>query len=93
MGQNNGLISTSNYECSDEIDKDKVITQNPSSGAMLEVGGAIEFTVSSGVCEELTLEPSETGSEEETSDTTDDTDTKTDDTKTDDTKADEESAN
>lgn len=89
----NGLISTSNYECSDEIDKDKVITQNPSSGAMLEVGGAIEFTVSSGVCEELTLEPSETGSEEETSDTTDDTDTKTDDTKTDDTKADEESAN
>lgn len=52
---NNGLLGTYNYECSDAFDKDKVISQNPSSGAMLEVGGSIEFTVSSGACEELSL--------------------------------------
>lgn len=64
----NGLIGTYNYECSSEIEKDKVISQNPSSGAMLEVGGSIEFTVSSGVCEDLTLESSATESEAASSD-------------------------
>lgn len=61
--EDNGLIGTYNYECSDETAKDKVITQNPSSGAMLEVGGAIEFTISSGACEQLSLKSSETTSE------------------------------
>ncbi len=55
----NGLIATYNYECSDETGKDKVVAQNPSSGAMLEVGGTIEFTVSSGDCEDLSLDSSE----------------------------------
>lgn len=59
----NGLTGSYNYECSDETAKDKIISQNPSSGAMLEVGGAIEFTVSSGVCEDITLNSSTTGSE------------------------------
>lgn len=62
----NGLIGTYNYECSDSTDKDKVISQNPSSGAMLEVGGSIEFTISSGECEKLELESS--SDEETTSD-------------------------
>lgn len=51
----NGLLGTYNYECSDAFAKDKVITQNPSAGAMLEVGGSIEFTVSSGECEQISL--------------------------------------
>lgn len=59
----NGLVGTYNYECSDETEKDKVISQNPSSGAMLEVGGSIEFTVSSGTCEDLELKSSNAGSE------------------------------
>ncbi len=54
----NNLIGTYNYECSDETAKDKVISQNPSAGAMLESGGGIEFTVSSGECEELELSSS-----------------------------------
>lgn len=65
----NALIGTYNYECSDAIDKGKVISQNPRSGAMLEVGGTIDFTVSSGKCEELELESSEVKSEAK-SDTT-----------------------
>lgn len=52
----NGLIGTYNYECSDAIDESKVISQNPSSGAMLEVGGSIEFTISSGECEKIEIE-------------------------------------
>lgn len=59
--ETNGLTGTYNYECSDETEKDKVISQNPSSGAMLEVGGTIEFTVSSGTCEDS--EASESSSE------------------------------
>ncbi len=60
----NGLLATYNYECSDAIEKEKVISQNPSSGAMLEVGGTIEFTISSGVCEELTIEADSEDDEE-----------------------------
>lgn len=64
FANDNGLISTSNYICSDEIEKDKVIDQNPSSGAMLSVGGTIQFTVSSGPCEDLTLDPAPEKSDE-----------------------------
>lgn len=62
----NGLIGTYNYECSDETKKDKIIAQNPSSEAMLEIGGSIEFTVSSGKCEDLSI-PSASSEVETTS--------------------------
>ncbi len=62
----NGLIGTYNYECSDAIDEAKVISQNPSSGAMLEVGGSIEFTISSGECEQIEIEVDSEDEEEET---------------------------
>ncbi|WOO87153.1 Stk1 family PASTA domain-containing Ser/Thr kinase [Mollicutes bacterium LVI A0039] len=55
----NALIGKYSYECSDAIDKDKVISQNPSSGAMLEVGGTIDFTISSGKCEPITISDTE----------------------------------
>ncbi len=60
----NGLIGTYNYECSDAIDESKVISQNPSSGAMLEVGGSIEFTISSGECEKIEIEVDDEDKEE-----------------------------
>ncbi len=59
----NGLVATYNYECSDSFAKDIVITQNPSNGAMLEVGGSIEFSVSTGTCENLTIDSEEKSTE------------------------------
>lgn len=69
--EDNGLIGTYNYECSDSVDEDMVISQNPSVGAMLEVGGSIEFTISSGACEDLSLES--TASESDLANEADDT--------------------
>lgn len=57
--KDNNLIGTYNYECSDGIKKDVVISQNPSADAMLEVGSSIEFTISSGVCDKLELDNSD----------------------------------
>ncbi len=62
----NDLIGTYNYECNNSIEKDIVISQNPSSGAMLDVGGNIEFNVSTGTCDNLELASSiETDDSEE----------------------------
>ncbi len=69
--EENNLVGTYNYECSDETDASKIISQNPSADAMLESGGSIEFTVSSGACEELELQSSSDADSEETSETTD----------------------
>lgn len=92
----NGLLATYNYECSDAIEKEKVISQNPSSGAMLEVGGTIEFTISSGVCEELTIEADSEDDEEASNKDEETTDEDTTDEETkdkDDSKKDDSSKN
>ncbi len=70
FASDNGLVSSIVYECSDEIKDKNVISQNPSSGAMLEVGGAIEYTVSSGECEKLELESSASDEEDSETETT-----------------------
>lgn len=74
----NGLVATYNYECSNGIAEGNVIEQNPSNGAMLDVGGSIEFTVSSGVCEQATDDDSSTetssDNEEETDSSSDSSD-------------------
>ncbi len=84
FASDNGLVSSIVYECSDEIKDKNVISQNPSSGAMLEVGGAIEYTVSSGECEKLELESNVSDEEDsETKTTTSKKKTTTEDAKAD----------
>ncbi len=49
----NGLVATFKTECNNGVEAGNVISQNPNSGASLDVGGSIEFTLSSGTCEEV----------------------------------------
>lgn len=60
----NGLVATMVEECSDSVKRNYVISQNPSAGALLNSGGSIEFTISTGTCPKSeTTTPTDTKTE------------------------------
>lgn len=62
----NGLVANFSTECNDSVKKNYVISQNPSSGALLNSGSTIDFTISTGACKTETPTTSETKTEETT---------------------------